>query len=80
MSKAMRVRPSSLYNIRETYGDYAEYCFDVAVVAWGQALEQDIQESMDQSKLKNKDGIPAQVLRRWVPSTAQYADPTKRRT
>jgi hypothetical protein len=79
MSKAMGVRPSTLYGIREAHGDYAEYCFDVAVVSWGQALERDIQDSVSQSKLKNKDGIPAQVLRRWVPATAQYADPAQRR-
>lgn len=74
MSKSMGCRPSEVYG----FAGIRAYCFDAAIIRWGNALEADLQAAGD----GEKDGRGAQrarerVLGRYVPTTRKYRDPAK---
>ena len=76
----MHTRPSTVYGIERMYGDFAAYCFDQCVVAWGTAFENDVASAVSNAKNQaSAAAAPGRVLRAWVPQgAASYADPARR--
>jgi len=80
MSRAMKCRPSAVYNVDGQHGSYAAYCFDTAIVAWGTAFEADVHKAVESAKTPQaRQAAQGRVLRRWVDvGAAGYADPARR--
>jgi hypothetical protein len=77
MSKAMKCSPSSVYGIEA--GSLEAYAFDSAVVLWGTSFDAALSEAVHGAKTQEAASMAhGRVLRRWVPSARQYADPGKR--
>lgn len=76
----MKVRPSSVYRIEDRHGTYAAYCFDSAVITWGTAFENSLEQATSNAKT-TQAGERAQraALRRWLGPQAAggYRDPGK---
>lgn len=80
MSKAMSVRPSDVYHIKERYGDYVAYCFDSAVIAWGSAFDAAIETASNGAKTTDGGKLAQRrVLRAWLGAEAMggFRDPSK---
>lgn len=76
MSQRNRVPPSELYGLADPL---VAYCFNDAVTHWGVSLEAAIQEATKDAKTEHARTRAAdRVIRRYVPSTRHYADPTQR--
>lgn len=75
----MHIRPSAVYGIRERYGNYAEYCFDGAVIAWGTAFDRALEEAGSNAKTTEAARqAQGRVLRLWLGAQATgYRDPAK---
>lgn len=81
MSKAMSVRPSSIYRIKERFGEFAEYCFDSAVIAWGTAFDAALEGASGSAKTPEAGALAqSRVVRQWLGAEAAggYRDPSKR--
>ena len=76
MSKAMRCKPSEVIGIMDPFIAYA---FNSAVILWGTSFDAAIEEAVRGAKThqeaENRQGT---TIRRWIPSTRRYADPTRR--
>lgn len=79
MSKAMKVRPSSIYKVEERHGTYAAYCFDSAITTWGSAFESALEQAGSNAKTTQAaERAQGTVLRRWLGAQATgYRDPGK---
>lgn len=76
MSRALRCRPSELYNMSD---EFVAYSFDSAVTRWGMAFESALQDATQGAKSQEAAEKGRQrVIRRWIPSERRYADPSKR--
>ena len=74
MAKSMKCRPSELYGLE----GLRAYCFDTAVIRWGNALESDLNAAGDGEKDARKaQRARERVLARYVPTTRRYRDPAK---
>lgn len=49
-AKTWKTRPSEIYHIAEKHGDYAAYCFDKAVMVFGNAYDSDMHEAAMNAK------------------------------
>ena len=75
-SRAYRVRPSELLHIASPFTAYA---VDQCVVMWGTAFEAALHDAMEgKDKARDREAAQGRVVRRWIPSTARYADPARR--
>lgn len=79
MSKAMHCRPSAVIRVEDSWGSFAAYCFDSAVVHWGTSFDAALQEAASNAKTAQAaEHAQGRVLRRWVDlGTAAYADPNR---
>lgn len=79
MSKATGTRPSSIYMVEERHGTYAAYCFDSAVITWGSAFENALEQAGSNAKTTQAaERAQGTVLRRWLGAQATgYRDPGK---
>lgn len=73
MSKALSCRPSEVYGFKSPL---LAYWFDSAVTTWGMAF----QNALDAAGSDAKDAqtaarARARIIRRWIPSQAQYRNP-----
>jgi hypothetical protein len=76
LSKTMGVRPSELYGVHD---EVAAWCFDRAVVTFGLAVENDIDEAVRNAKSKQADAAANRALRKWLnppgDTTGMFRDP-----
>ena len=76
----MRVRPSELYFIHD---ELAAWCFDRAVVMFGEAVESDVRAATrDAKNRKQAEAAGLRMLRKWLNDTSTkglYRDPMSRR-
>ena len=80
MSKAMSVRPSEVYLIKQRYGDWVAYCFDSAVISWGTAFDAAIESASGSAKTADGGKLAQRrVLRAWLGAEAMggFRDPSK---
>jgi hypothetical protein len=76
MSKSMSVRPSQVLSLKD---EFVAYAFDSAVIRWGTAFEAALTEAGAGAKTPEEgERRQARAMRRWIPSSRQYASPTKR--
>jgi hypothetical protein len=76
MSKSMNIRPSQVLDLDDPFEVYA---LDSAVVRWGTSFEAAIADAVNGAKDGNAaEKAQQRVIRRWIPSTRQYADPRQR--
>lgn len=76
MSRSMRCRPSEVLRIED---EFVAYAFDSAVVRWGVSFEAAVSNAASDAKdQKAAERAQNRVIRNWLPSTKQYADPRKR--
>lgn len=74
--KAYGEKPSVTYRVQSPFVAYA---LDSAVARWGMAFDNALAEAGNDAKNADQaERKQAQVLRRWVPSHRQYADPNRR--
>lgn len=73
----MACRPSAIYGVEAEHGKYAAYCFDSAVIAWGSAFDNALQEAGSNAKTAQAgQAAQGRVLRRWVGAgPGSYRDP-----
>lgn len=79
MAKAMGARPSQVYRVEQRHGTYAAYCFDAAVIAWGSAFENALEQASSNAKnTQAAERAQGTVLRRWLGTQATgYRDPAR---
>lgn len=64
MSKTLQTRPSQIYFIHD---EVTAWCFDRAVMAFGTAVDADVDEAIHKSKNTNAAKANAQrTLRKWL--------------
>jgi len=72
----LRVRPSELLDIRDAY---RAYCFDEAVVLWGNTVETAVEEAAEKAKTASeRKQLSTRELKRWLNPgeiRGQYAAP-----
>lgn len=75
----MGARPSHVYRVEQRHGTYAAYCFDAAVISWGSAFENALEQAGSNAKTTQAaERAQATVLRRWLGAQATgYRDPGK---
>jgi len=74
LSQAVRSRPSDLYGIEDEYGPYVAYCFDNAVVAFGRALEAEL-DAVEGKNSKEINRKRDRVLRKWLDMPMKFRNP-----
>lgn len=79
MAKAMGTRPSQVYRVAERHGTYAAYCFDAAVISWGSAFDNALEQAGSNAKTTQAaERAQGTVLRRWLGVQATgYRDPAR---
>jgi hypothetical protein len=75
MSQAWKCRPSAVYGIEA--GSFEAYAFDSAVTRWGMAFEAALSNAGG-GNAKDPEAAQRTVIRRWLPSQRQYANPADR--
>lgn len=75
LSRAWKCRPSAVYGIEA--GSFEAYAFDSAVTRWGLAFEGAL-SSAGGGSAKDPEAAQRTVIRRWLPSQRQYANPAER--
>lgn len=75
----MGARPSQVYRVEQRHGTYAAYCFDSAVIAWGSAFDNALEEAGSNAKnTAAAQRAQGTVLRRWLGAQATgYRDPAQ---
>jgi hypothetical protein len=74
LSQAIRSRPSDVFRIEEEFGPYVAYCFDNAVVAFGRALEAEL-DSVEGKTGKEINRKRDRVLRKWLDMPLKFRNP-----
>lgn len=76
MAKSLKCRPSEVYRMRD---EFVAYAFDSAVTHWGTAFDAAAESAVAGAKDRQAaERAQDKVIRRWIPETRKYADPTRR--
>lgn len=75
MSKSMGCRPSEVFALE----GLEAYAFDSAVIRWGRSFDSAVDEAVNDSKGgADAEKAAQRVIRRWIPSSKKYANPSQR--
>ena len=76
-AKTWKRLPSEIYHIADTYGDYAAYCFDKAVMVFGQSYEADMHDAAMNAKTSSDSKRAVRIVQaRWLTDEEQDSVPS----